>query len=151
MVFKILSGFTLAIVFGAVSWILYSQLGHFEVLTHVRPGPWEVTTKEVHPGDPVDTRLVFCKDLAASGEVTVFIHSGGILYRTPSYVINTPVGCYDRVMSLVKVPSKIPLSARKGELGDGTAKAYIQIVYTINKLRTVTYKYETQEFTILAK
>lgn len=128
-----------AVIFGASAgllWLFWSLLWPFNLLESTT---WGIANKIVPRGESVLVVWSGCRHTDLPAEVLTQLE-GSILIALPTRISTGPIGCQKLTWPLVYVGHEIPL---------GTYKARTTVVFRVNAIRTVTYTFKTEEFTVV--
>lgn len=125
-------------VFVFIAIIFYWLLRPYEVITPLE-GNYEIDKMVYMQGERFDIHLRICKNIQIKEDVFGrFID--GVIFSVPENTSNFEKGCYDTIISSVKIPRTLPT-------GDYIYRE--QIVYKVNPLREITYTFETPKFSVI--
>lgn len=131
---NVILGFVLLFVVVLVYW----QVAHYDVLQE-RDGNYSIDKTQYKKGETIHIRLNVCKNKEISESIKGrFVD--GVIFSVPENGSNFEVGCYDTVITSVKIPDSLPLGKY----------TYIEnISYEVNPLRTIEYIFKTPEFEVV--
>lgn len=134
---KILTWSILVLSFILVLGVACNMLYPYPTIVVKSPAP--VTNKELRAGDTVEVVLEYEKYFDGSCVVTrQFVD--GTIYTMPSYTSNLPVGKHVRTDITTQIPNGLP---------PGRYHAEITLVYQFPPLRTINYRFVTEEFDVV--
>jgi hypothetical protein len=95
---------------------------------------------EYHIGELVRGYFTYCKPRDMKATITWNLINGYLL-QYPSKVSNFPSGCHEKMLvDIEKIPMEI--------VGSDHFRLEVTAEYKINPLRTITYKFHTNNFTV---
>lgn len=120
-----------------IIYAMYLLFCPYNIITVKDQDNLKLDKTEVIAGETVNHYMEICKHLDYDAEVSYQIVDG-IIYNLPVRVSNAPLGC-----SKVWIAIKVPDVLTSGEY-------YISAVakYKVSAIRTITYHFKTETFTI---
>lgn len=121
-----------------VGLIVYWNVKDYEVIVP-QDGNYAIDKTEYHQGEVFNIHLRICKNMDFREDVYgKFID--GVIYSVPENTSDFETGCYDTVISSVKIPDSLP---------EGSYYYEETVVYRVNPLKEVTYNFRTPEFRVV--
>ena len=132
-----------------LSWVFWCLWWPFEPIT-VHQDSWTImnTDKTVRRGETLVVRMNYCKHANITAQMVASIEQGPSLWLLGPQQPAFTLGCHEQNVGIVQIPAALPMLATNVE-GHGKAVLRVRLNYAINPLRTATYAFVTDEFTIV--
>jgi len=118
--------------------ILYWSLANYNVLEELE-GNYQIDKTVYTQGERFDIHLRICKNDNIREDVYGrFVD--GVIYSVPENTSNFDIGCYDTIINSISIPDSLP---------EGTYSYSEDIVYKVNPIKEITYRFTTPEFTVV--
>lgn len=95
----------------------------------------------VRPGQSIVLHGSYCKTRDTMSTIIRREFHDELVYQLPKIITNVPKGCDDNLRTVLKIPENLP---------PDVYSVYFTFVYQINPIKTVTYQFQTNQFTVVA-
>lgn len=101
--------------------------------------PARIVNEQVRPGESLFVETDFCKKTDKASVISLQLHSADNLYLLPPVHGALPEGCYKHQNALAQIPEDIK---------PGTYVLHVEITFSVNPLRDISYNFDTEPFII---